>query len=219
MLYGGGEEPADKLQDLDAGNAGMSRGNQFKQQQKKQLFNAGGLDGPAGGVHKEHRPINFHAMDPSIVVNKQPEEAKARNLADHDNAGKIEQTKEFQDKFVDKVDPFGKNQKKVFKTKQIKFIASDPAQAANLGKAKRADLAAAKVQRGVAGYDEDNQDELEEIQQQPVSSHQQPDVDLPQESAAPSRQYEQNIEEVGVNPEPHHVRNKPKQNPVMNDQY
>lgn len=46
----------------------------------------------------------------------------------------IENTKEFQNKFADKVDPFGKNKKKnTIKMNKIKFAAPEPGQEQSLG--------------------------------------------------------------------------------------
>ena len=149
---------------------------------------------------KEQRPINFHAIDPSLVANKQRNEPKPKNLDEIDHADKIESTKEFQDKFVDKVDPFGKNEKKVFKTKQIKFVAQDPSVAANMGKAKKADLAAAQVKRGMAGYEEGGHDDLEEIQEVHQEKYVHPDVDLPPQRQHHQRRDAEQIEEVGTHP-------------------
>jgi hypothetical protein len=104
-----------------------------------------------GGTKAEARPINFHAMDPNVVLQKQEPTSQPGIDEIHENM-RIDKTKEYQDKFVDKVDPFGKNvKKKVIKTSTIKFVAEEPGQ---LGKAKKADIGEAAVKRGTAGYDE-----------------------------------------------------------------
>lgn len=74
-------------------------------------------------------------MDPNLLK-AQAEQQEADNVRDVDEIAKdqIENTKEFQNKFADKVDPFGKNKKKnTIKMNKIKFAAPDPGQEKNLG--------------------------------------------------------------------------------------
>ena len=61
----------------------------------------------------------------------------------------IENTKEFQKQFADRVDPFGKNKKKdTIKMSKIKFTAPDSSEQKNLGSMKQAELPEAQISRG-----------------------------------------------------------------------
>jgi hypothetical protein len=107
--------------------------------------------------------LNFKKMDPSINLDKKVESGPG--IDELQEAQRIEKTKEYQEKFVDKVDPFGKNvKKKVIKTSTIKFKAEEP-QA--FGKAKQANLPEAQIRRGHTGYDAGEIDDLEDVSEAP----------------------------------------------------
>jgi len=81
-------------------------------------------------------------MDPNLL-RAQVEKREADNMKNVDEIAKdqIENTKEFQNKFADKVDPFGKNKKKnTIKMNKIKFAAPEPGQEQSLGRMKQANL-------------------------------------------------------------------------------
>lgn len=106
-------------------------------------------------------------MDPNLVLDQKLD--KGPGIDEMHEQQRIDKTKEYQDKFVEKVDPFGKNvKKKIIKTSTIKFVADD-ANGQAFAKAKKANLPVANVSRGMTNYAQgEGPDEIEELKDEPV---------------------------------------------------